>query len=309
MQKSILLVGKPPIVPFLREQQFVSPGTYEFVVPSGVKEIKALVIGGGAESPALTGTGGKGGGVISGIIPVKGGETFTATVGPVTTTGGASALVRAGTTLLEGLGGTASERGATAYSPLVSLLSNYNAVDLPTAEGKGAVNFLQMADDDWAFYEAYFEFLVDPSVVPRSTVGKVGCPGYGGVYVKGKWGAGGTGQRGGAGGGGGGGAATRGKVTGDGDSSGHPGDGLIGGLSGMPVYGGAGGDGGTGYGGYGGTGGTGYVLNTGAYGKGGNGGNGGEFGGYGGNGGNGAYNGSATEQGFSGEGGLWRQWR
>ena len=39
--------GEPHIEPFLREQQFTSPGTFEFIVPYGVKEIKALVIGGG----------------------------------------------------------------------------------------------------------------------------------------------------------------------------------------------------------------------------------------------------------------------
>ena len=111
MLKSLLLVGRPKIVPFLREQQFVSPGTYEFIVPRGVREIKALVIGGGASYSGQTG--GKGGGVISGIIPVKGGDVFTVTVGSVTTTGGTSALVRAGTTLMQGLGGTVQTRGAT----------------------------------------------------------------------------------------------------------------------------------------------------------------------------------------------------
>lgn len=72
MQKSILLVGKPPIVPFLREQQFVSPGTHQFVVPSGVKEIKALVIGAGClaerHNSSAGNLGGRGGGVISGVI-------------------------------------------------------------------------------------------------------------------------------------------------------------------------------------------------------------------------------------------------
>ena len=87
MQKSILLVGKPPIVPFLREQQFVSPGTYEFVVPRGVKEVKALVIGAGCLAERYNSSagnlGGRGGGVISGVIPVKGGDAFTVTVGSI----------------------------------------------------------------------------------------------------------------------------------------------------------------------------------------------------------------------------------
>lgn len=47
IQMLIGMMGASEVKPFSREQQFITPGTYEFVVPRGVKQIKALVIGGG----------------------------------------------------------------------------------------------------------------------------------------------------------------------------------------------------------------------------------------------------------------------
>lgn len=317
MQKSILLVGKPPIVPFLREQQFVSPGTYEFVVPRGVKEIKALVIGGGASYSGQTG--GKGGGVISGIIPVKGGNVFSVTVGAVATTGGTSSLVLAGTNALLSYGGTTSARGGTTYnSSLVTILSNYRNADLPTTQGKACTTWLQMANNDWKYYPYYASSgkggsatsINNGSLAPEG-YGKGGSPttdwmsgaGGGGAGVFGGTGneangAGGTGLGGGGGGTaciansykryGGRGGSWSGVTPGAGGNGNWPG------VSGSYALGGNGGSG--------------YLMSNGGAGNNtsysggmacGGGGGGGKFGGYGGNGG--TY--SAGDFGCGGNGG------
>lgn len=317
------MMGASDVKPFLREQQFISPGTYEFIVPSGVKEIKALVIGAGCTAQSYSSSGGnlggRGGGVISGIIPVKGADAFTVTVGSVATTGETSVLVRSGTTILQSLGGTLSKRGATAYSSLVTLLSNYNAVDLPTAQGKGAVNFLQMADNDWAYYAQYYPNNPNP---PRAASPGFGTPGNpdveggrgGGVGGGGYGGTTSSGDQGGAptaNGSGGTGAEVVGSHAG-GSSHGIYGNGGSGGArkySGSYACGGGGGGGGLGYGGGGGQpGGNGVYAN--GYqqgGRGGDGGNGGTFGGYGGGGGGkgiGASGGTMYSGGYGGRGGY-----
>lgn len=318
------MMGASDVKPFLREQQFISPGTYEFVVPRGVKEIKALVIGAGCLAERYNSSagnlGGRGGGVISGVIPVKGGDAFTVTVGSIATTGGASALVRAGTTILQGFGGTLSARGATSYNALVTILSNYNAVDLPTATGKGAVHFLQMANDDWAYYDKYYPDNPNP---PRALSPGIGLPGS-------QNSAGGIG--GGVGGGGGGGAGTSGQGSpgiaetgggGYGEREASPsytggashvtfrayGYGGAGGKIPNGHGGGGGGGGGLGYGAKGGEGGGPGELSDGYHqgGQGGKGGDGGLFGGYGGGGGGkgvGASGGTKFKAGKGGRGGY-----
>ena len=188
IQMLIGMMGASEVKPFSREQQFITPGTYEFVVPRGVKQIKALVIGGGGG--ASTNIGGKGGGVISGIVPVTSGDVLTVVVGAVASTGGTSALIHTGETLLQGFGGTNSKRGATAYNELVSVLSNYNAVDLPTRYGKYVSNFADFIDDRWS----------EPSY------GEPGIGGAGGVFLSVNASKGGDGSPGNGFGGGGGGA-------------------------------------------------------------------------------------------------------
>ena len=152
------MMGASDVNPFSREQQFITSGTYEFVVPKGVKGIKALVIGGGAKGKTNgVATGGKGGGVISGIIKVRPGDILSIAVGAVLeNVGGTSAITRAGDVLLQGNGGTNAARGGTAYAELVTLLSNYNATSLPTAVYKGCRSFLEMADDAWAFHPGFW---------------------------------------------------------------------------------------------------------------------------------------------------------
>ena len=218
--------GKPHIEPYLRELEFVSNGSHEFIVPYGVREIKALVIGGGASYSKLLG--GKGGGVISGIIPVKSGQTLTITVGGISTVGGTSSIVRAGDTLLQGNGGTSVNRGGTAYNQSVQILSNYSVKDLPTTIGKACISWLQMCNDAWEIYD--FNAAGGASIGESTT-----SPGKKGTISSTGYGIGGKGA--------------------SGLASGSGGAGVIGGAGGNHYS--TGGEGGTGLGG-GGGGGTGY---------------------------------------------------
>ena len=180
------MMGASDVNPFSREQQFITSGTYEFVVPKGVKGIKALVIGGGAKGKTNgVATGGKGGGVISGIIKVRPGDILSIAVGAVLeNVGGTSAITRAGDVLLQGNGGTNAARGGTAYAELVTLLSNYNATSLPTAGYKGCRSFLEMADDAWAFHPGFWAGgngggYSSAYGATKGSSGKLGTGGYG----------------------------------------------------------------------------------------------------------------------------------
>ena len=104
------------------EELYDAPGTYTFIVPAGVTEVSAIVIGGGggaASSPGTSnssGGGGGGGGTAWGTFTVTPGETLDVIVGSngvggssgtaAGTAGGDSTIARGGTVLLSGGGGT-----------------------------------------------------------------------------------------------------------------------------------------------------------------------------------------------------------
>lgn len=97
------------------QQQWTTAGSYSFVVPGGVFEISAVVVGaGGSGSNSSPFTGGGGGGLHwRNSVQVFPGETLTVEVGegaytpPNGTTGGTSRLKRGSSILLEATGGTA----------------------------------------------------------------------------------------------------------------------------------------------------------------------------------------------------------
>lgn len=315
----------PGIEPYTREQQYTTPGTYEFVVPSGVKTMKVLAIGGGAKY--LGSTGGKGGGVISGIFDVIPGEVLRIIVGYL---GSPSTFHRADGIEFYAGAGHITSRGSTQYSIGITILSNYNSTDLPTTQGKACKSFLQMADDDWQYYPLYASSGaglggINGAVAP-AVAGTLTAQGYGvggnGSLVTGPGGGGGAGVMGGRGGGpyyndnrncggqggtglgggGGGGIVNRGSYESynGGEGGWWSNDGTLSAgrdyvkAAGVP-RGGAGGHGfmnpsGVALGG--------YASSIGSLGGGG-GGEGGGFGGYGGNGGNG----SSDSEGFGGAGG------
>lgn len=64
--------------------QYTSPGSYNFVVPKGINEIRALITGGGGGGSRISGLGGAGGGggaCKEVILTVTPGETLTVVVG------------------------------------------------------------------------------------------------------------------------------------------------------------------------------------------------------------------------------------
>ena len=140
--EQVLLAAAQYYNPEARDQQeFPTPGTYSFTVPTGVTSICAVAIGGGGggASDVNDGGGGGGGGLqYRNDITVTPGETLTVVVGSGgasgvnAATGGPSGLYRSGTQLVYatggagarsqfgGPGGAASSNGATAipYAPL-----------------------------------------------------------------------------------------------------------------------------------------------------------------------------------------------
>jgi hypothetical protein len=134
------------------QQEFSTPGTYSFTVPTAVTSISAVAIGGGGGGASNVNDGGGGGGAglqYRNDIAVTPGETLTVVVGVGgapginAATGGASGIYRSGTQLVYatggtgarsqfgGAGGAASSNGATSipYSPLGnSSLSSVNGV-------------------------------------------------------------------------------------------------------------------------------------------------------------------------------------
>lgn len=89
------------------QQEWTTPGTYNFVVPVGVLFISAVVIGaGGIGSSSSPFPGGAGGGLHwRNDVPVTPGETLTVVVGLGAANGGLSRILRSGVVLLEATGG------------------------------------------------------------------------------------------------------------------------------------------------------------------------------------------------------------
>lgn len=104
------------------DESFTFPGTYSFLVPSGVTEVSAVCVGaggGGSGFGPYAGSGGGGGGLSWGTFDVTPGETLTVEVGAGGTggsknsggiiyaglNGGPSRIIRGSTVLLEGYGG------------------------------------------------------------------------------------------------------------------------------------------------------------------------------------------------------------
>jgi hypothetical protein len=151
--EQVLIAGAQYYNPEARDQQeFPTPGTYSFTVPTSVTSICAVAIGGGGGGASDVNDGGGGGGAglqYRNDIAVTPGESLTVVVGSGgaagvnAATGGASGLYRSGTQLVYatggagarsqfgGPGGAASSNGATAipYAPLGnSSLGSVNGV-------------------------------------------------------------------------------------------------------------------------------------------------------------------------------------
>ena len=151
--EQVLLAGAQYYAPEAKDQQeFTTPGFYQFTVPTGVASISAVAIGGGGGGASNVNDGGGGGGgslQYRNNIPVEPGEQLFVTVGsggqPAINagSGGYSSISRSGVTLVKatggagarsqfgGPGGAASRNGATSipYSPLGnSSLSSVNGV-------------------------------------------------------------------------------------------------------------------------------------------------------------------------------------
>lgn len=114
--------GKSNFVPF-GEASYTVAGTYTFIVPSGVTQICAVCVGGGAGGETWLGNfkyGGAGALSYSNGIPTTPGESLTVVVGvagkgPVTPeSGGNSFIQRAGTNLLLAQGGPSVVNGSGA---------------------------------------------------------------------------------------------------------------------------------------------------------------------------------------------------
>ena len=108
------------------QESFTTPGTYSFVVPTGVTTISAIAVGGGGggdgDSGGLAGSGGCGGGVVySNNWSVTPGESLTVTVGngvsggsgssSASGTGGSSTISRGGSVLISAYGGSSGSSG------------------------------------------------------------------------------------------------------------------------------------------------------------------------------------------------------
>ena len=151
--EQVLIAAAQYYNPEARDQQeFPSPGTYSFIVPTAVTSISAVAIGGGGGGASDVNDGGGGGGAglqYRNDIAVTPGETLTVVVGSGgapgvnAATGGSSGVYRSGTQLVYatggsgarsqfgGPGGAASSNGATniPYAPLGnSSLSSVNGV-------------------------------------------------------------------------------------------------------------------------------------------------------------------------------------
>lgn len=92
---------------YIGEKEFVSAGTYQFVVPLSVRRIHACCIGAGGSFSGYAGDGGGGGGLAwANDIEVEPGETLTVKVGASAPSGGDSSLERGGSFIIKAYGGT-----------------------------------------------------------------------------------------------------------------------------------------------------------------------------------------------------------
>jgi hypothetical protein len=122
------------------QQQYVSAGTFTFVVPAGVTTISAVCIGGGGGGAGgdggrgQTNNGGGGGALCYGRIPVTAGESLTVVVGAGGasnsgangTAGGNTTISRGGNTIMSALGGAAGlERNGQLAGPQSAAGGNY----------------------------------------------------------------------------------------------------------------------------------------------------------------------------------------
>ena len=138
------------------QEQYVSAGTFTFVVPAGVTTISAVCIGGGGGGAGgdggrgQTNNGGGGGGLCYGRIPVTAGESLTVVVGAggasVTgsngTAGGNTTISRGANTLMSALGGAGGlERNGQVAGPQSAAGGNYilasNVIGTGHAGGAG----------------------------------------------------------------------------------------------------------------------------------------------------------------------------
>jgi len=239
------------------QQEFTSPGTYTFVVPSGVTSLSCVVIGGGGGSSGCSGAsqysgaGGGGGGLAYGTFSVTPGQQVTVGVGA----GGTRGTNVNSTTNVGGTGGFSYIQYAGSY-----MLRAYGG-------GGGRYGYTTNANPG------------GPNIGSGVTLSGGGSGGYGG---------GGRSNNGGGGGGGAGGYDGNGGNGGIGNSGvGGAGTNGAGGGGGGQASGGTqnNGGGGTGLSGRGANGGGG-IRNS--YGGGGSGGGNGVYGGNGGNYGAGA---------------------
>lgn len=89
------------------QQEWTTPGAYDFEVPADVHFISAAVIGGGGRGSSASPFPGGGGGGLHwrNLVPVTPGETLTVVVGIGAANGGVSQIKRGSTVLLEATGG------------------------------------------------------------------------------------------------------------------------------------------------------------------------------------------------------------
>lgn len=194
------------------QQAYTSAGTYSFTVPSGVKSISAVCVGGGQDGNENKKAGGDGGSLsYRNNISVTPGETLTVVVGANGSSGQMSRIHRSGTSLIAAPGGAGSGT-AVGTNRLGGAGGN---IRLPRSGGGGGAG------------------------------GYSGAGGNGGVRDSSGSGSGATSGSGGAGGGGG---ASGGFIT-DGTSGGGGGVGILGagaaGDAGTGNNGGGGGSGGS----------------------------------------------------------------
>lgn len=213
--------------PVVGQQEYTTPGTYSFVVPTGVSSLCAVLIGAGASSPS----GGGGGGLrYINNLPVSAGETLTVIVGQSYSVSiaedssvkrGANVLVYAGGAGVSGsynwYGGTGSTLGAGTYGGTIGGGDGGSSSSSTASGGGGAGGYSGTGGNG----------------ATSSTAAQAGSGGGGG--------GGGYGSTGNPGGGGGGGTGIYGETTSgtagsNGYSAGGGGGGSDGGAGGSSSY-------------------------------------------------------------------------
>lgn len=145
-------LGAPPAA--AGQQEFLTPGNYNFTVPTGVTSLSCVVIGGGGGSSGCNGSsrysgaGGGGGGLAYGTFSVTAGSTVTVYVGGPGTAGtnvnssinrggggGESSILYGGNVLLRAIGGSGGRYGTTS-----SASGGGYSVTTPTVTSGGGGN-------------------------------------------------------------------------------------------------------------------------------------------------------------------------